>query len=290
MRPHLDHSGLVVADLESAGKQLHALGFNLSPLSQHTVPNPDGSLRLAGTANQCAMLQRGYIELVAVTDPAAKSFSNAEIGGFLGRFAGLHLLAIGTPDAGGVEKRLNSGTRPPVAMRDLHRLIATPDGPRDARFKLVVVPQLSGPDITFFFIEHQTPELLWTPLSLIHPNGAMSLLELVVVTEDLAAARPEFEKCFGLPAVSNGDHFTFALDKSRFLVMTADAAQNYYASPIPSRTLPHCAGQTVGVADLQTTKEILETHGVPFVHAGARLTVAPAHACGSFLQFVEEQQ
>src|SRR5690606_18193309 len=105
------------ADLDLAASQMRALGFNLQPRSLHTVPNEDGSLRLAGTANQCAMLTRGYLEIVSVTDPTAISFSNTEIGGFLTRFQGLHLLAIGTDDAGNVETRLNTESQQPVSLR-----------------------------------------------------------------------------------------------------------------------------------------------------------------------------
>lgn len=287
MTLHLDHSGLVVRDLSRAAQQMTALGFKLTARSHHTVPNPDGTLRPAGTANHCAMLQRGYIEIIAVTDPSADSFSRTEIGGFAARFEGLHLLATGTDDAEHVEARLNAGAQERVSVRALHREIDTPEGPHDAGFRLIVIPPLSGRDITFFVIEHRTPELLWTPASMVHPNGASTLLELVIVEADIDAVRPHYERVLGMPAGTDGEGLTFELDRSRYLVMTTDAAVRHFGAPLPPHDLPHCAGQAIEVVDLDATARLLTANNVPFGRTGDRLTIAPTHACGSFLQFAE---
>ncbi len=285
MSLHLDHSGLVVHDLTRAAAQMAALGFNLTARSHHTVPNPDGTLRPAGTANHCAMLQRGYLEIVAVTDALAESFSRTEIGGFAERFEGLHLLATSTDSAERVAARLNAGERDLVTARSLHRKIDTPDGPRDAEFRLIVVPDLSGPDITFFFIEHKTPDLLWTPASMVHPNGATALLELVIIDDDLDGARATFERVLGTHPVNGHGVLTFELDRSRFLVLTREAAARHFGALPPTHELPHCAGQAIEVVDVAQTAALLTANGVPFVRTGDRLTVAPGDACGAFLQF-----
>ena len=279
----------MVRDLSHAAGQLTALGFNLTARSYHTVPNPDGSLRPAGTANHCAMLQRGYLEVIAVTDPSAESFSRNEIGGFAARFEGLHLLAIGTASAGEVEARLNMWAEPFVAARSLHRKVDTPDGPRDASFRLIIVPQLSGSDITFFFIEHQTAELLWTPESMVHPNGATGLLELIVVDNNLETTGLLYEKAFGIGPTEGDGILSFALDRSRFLVLTEMAALRHFGAPVPTHDLPHCAGQAVEVADLSMTAALLTSKAVPFTRAGGRLTIAPEFAGGAFLQFAEAE-
>jgi hypothetical protein len=223
------------------------------------------------------MLERGYLEIVAVTDPAAVSFSRDEIGGFADRFEGLHLLGIGTTDAAAAEARLG------LSGRDLSRAI----GSAVARFRLVPIPPLSGADMTFFLIEHRTRELLWTPDSLTHPNGATALLELVVVAEDLAAAGQRYGAILGQPGEAESGVAAFALDRSRFLVMTPDAAAEHFGDPVPPHPLPHCAGQAVEVRDLVETAALLERNGVPFAHRGNRLTVSPSQAGGAFLQFVE---
>src|SRR5690606_29231778 len=114
------------------------------------------------------------------------------------------------------EARLNGLGTQPVELRSLNRNINTIDGHRNASFQLVVVPQASGPDVTFFFIEHRTPELLWTPRSIIHPNGALALLELVVVTEDLSAAGLLYAAVFGQAGTPRDGGLSFELRQSRF--------------------------------------------------------------------------
>jgi hypothetical protein len=287
MTKHLDHTGLVARDLESAAAQYRALGFNLTPRSEHAVPNPDGTLRPAGTANHCAMLERGYLEIVAVTDPGASSFSRTQIGNFTARFEGIHLLAIGTRDAAATAARLNAGGHALVEPRDLRREIKTGGQRREAQFRLIVLPRLSGPDVTFFFIEHRTRELLWTPGSTAHPNGATGLCEVVVVANEIEAARGLYETAFGLPAAELDGGLSFELEESAFLVLTPAAAGRHYGASLPTRALPHCAGQAVEVGDLAATAAELSTNGVPFLRSGGRLTVTPAFAGGSFLQFVE---
>lgn len=287
MTTHLDHSGLVVRDLAAAAAQLRALGFNLTPRSDHAVPNPDGTLRPAGTANHCAMLQRGYLEIVAVTEPGANSFSRTEIGNFTERFEGLHLLAIGTRDAAETATRLNAGGHAPVEPRDLRRQVDTPRGKAEAQFRLIVLPRISGPDITFFFIEHRTRPLVWTPGSMDHPNGATGLLELVTIANDLDAARALYETAFGVAPVALNGSLSFELDRSRYLVLTPAAAARHFGADLPVHALPHCAGQTVEVTDLATTAARLDANRVPYTRTRDRLTVTPAFACGSFLQFAE---
>lgn len=277
MSIHLDHSGLVVRDLDHAARQMTAMGFALTPRSFHTVPNADGSLRPAGTANHCAMLERGYLEIIAVTDPAAVSFSRDEIGGFAKRFEGLHLLAMGTTEAGALEASLH------LPGRDLSRAI----GNDVARFRLVPIPPLSGVDMTFFFIEHRTRSLLWTPELLVHPNGATGLLELVVLADDLEGAGKRYADVLGSPVPGGDGILSFPLDRSRFLVMTPEAAGEHFGAGVPEHALPHCAGQSVEVRDLATAAAVLEHNGVAFVRHNGRLTVAPPDAGGAFLQFAE---
>jgi hypothetical protein len=290
MSGHLDHSGLVVRDLDRGAARYRALGFSLTPRSDHAVPNPDGSLRPAGTANHCAMFERGYLEVVAVTDPGASSFSRTEIGNFTARFEGLHLLAIGTADAAKTAARLNAGGHSPVEPRDLRREISTNGGTREAQFRLIVVPRLSGPDITFFFIEHRTPELVWTPGSTAHANGAVGLYELVTVTNDLDEAGNLYERAFGVAPVAVGGGLSFELEQSRFLVLSPVGAGQHFGAELPAHALPHCAGQTVEVENLATTATLLSDNGVPFLRTGGRLTVTPDFAGGSFLQFAERRR
>lgn len=67
----LDHVGLYAHDMDAAAAMYQRLGFTLTPLSQHSGTHAvTREVVKAGIANRCAMLGHGYIELVAVVDPA----------------------------------------------------------------------------------------------------------------------------------------------------------------------------------------------------------------------------
>ena len=93
----LDHVGIAVADLDKAAAQFQRLGFQLTPRGYHTLPPPSpGAPRpLVGTGNNCAMLRRGYLELIGVTDPVYQGRLRADIA----RYEGLHVIAFGSEDA-----------------------------------------------------------------------------------------------------------------------------------------------------------------------------------------------
>ena len=93
----LDHVGIAVADLDAGEAQFQRLGFQLTPRGHHTLPPPSpGAARpRTGTGNHCAMLRRGYLEIIGITDPAYQGRLRAD----LARYEGLHLAAFGTEDA-----------------------------------------------------------------------------------------------------------------------------------------------------------------------------------------------
>src|SRR5260221_5245 len=71
--------------------------------------------------------------------------------------------------------------RPPV-----QRQRALPDG-RVMRFRNIVSRDAAVPEARLIVIEHQTPELLWQPDLMTHPNGALRLAETVICAADPAA-------------------------------------------------------------------------------------------------------
>src|SRR5690349_20670454 len=60
----LDHIGIAVPDLAAAAASYQRLGFQLTPLQQQSGPlEPGGPVVRWGSANRCAMLEQGYLEL-----------------------------------------------------------------------------------------------------------------------------------------------------------------------------------------------------------------------------------
>jgi catechol 2,3-dioxygenase-like lactoylglutathione lyase family enzyme len=116
----LDHIGIAVHDLDSAAAQYRRLGFRLTPRGFHTLPpGPDGVRPRAGTGNNCAMLERGYIELIGITDPG---YSGRLIEA-LARYEGLHIVAFGTQNSDATAAELRRAGVSAAAVRSLERPI-----------------------------------------------------------------------------------------------------------------------------------------------------------------------
>jgi hypothetical protein len=180
----LDHVGVCARELEPLAAAYEALGFRLTPRAQQSA----GGTLLA-TGNRCAFLRQGYIELLAIVEPG---LPDNGIGALLDRQEGLHILAIGIGDAERELARLRRGGLALDGIRPLER--PTPEGAR-ARFERLPYPD--APEGRIQLIRHLTPELLWQPQWLDHPNGAVALEEIFLRGGMESAAR--LSRLAGLP-------------------------------------------------------------------------------------------
>ena len=163
----LDHVAFAVRDLDAASADLAALGFHLTPIAPHT----DATGTPTGTANRCAMLGDGYIELIATIDPARPSRTLA---GFIERYEGAHILSLTVTDATAAQARL--------AAAGLSIAIATTARPTPygiARFERLPLTTTSP---RLQLIQHHTPDLVWRPEDITHPNGATALTEVIIAS------------------------------------------------------------------------------------------------------------
>jgi len=272
----LDHVGIAVADLDKAAAQFQRLGFQLTPRGYHTLPPPaPGAARQrVGTGNNCAMLKRGYLELIGVTDPVY----NGRLRGDIARYEGLHIIAFGSEDAAATAGALRKAGLEVTGPRPLER----PIDDKLAKFEIVdfVAPAL--PEAHFFAIRHGTPDLLWKPELLTHPNGVVSLDTLTIAVADPAEFAGRLGRFLSATPVAE-DGLLLKLAPGH--VRIVDSA--WLASHLPANTpaLPYIAGIGLGVADLAKTADYLTKNKIAFRREGDALLVAPTDACGAFLEF-----
>lgn len=73
----LDHAGITVRNLHAGRDAFLRLGLTLTQRSHHKGSRFPGSpIEDWGSANHCAMLSQGYLEVAGMTDP--EKFSNAK--------------------------------------------------------------------------------------------------------------------------------------------------------------------------------------------------------------------
>ncbi len=276
----LDHVGIAVADLDAAAAKFRRLGFQLTQRGYHTLPPPAPGAEppRVGTGNNCAMLRRGYLELIGVTSPAYRGRLRADIA----RYEGLHVIAFGAADAAEAASALRGAGIEVTGPRTLERPIQEKGKTQLARFEIVDLPQDLLPEGHFFAIEHSTPELLWKKPLLAHPNGVLSLETLIVAVTDPADLAHRLSRILAVAPVEE-EGFVLELKAGRVHVVDGD----WIAANLPGKMpeLPYIAGLGLGVGDIEKTADLLAKNGVRFQRKPRKLTVSPADACGAFIDF-----
>lgn len=280
-RFELDHAGITVRSLDDAETRYRRLGFTLTDRSFHVAPRrEDGKLVPAGTGNHCIMLRRGYVELIAVTDP----YYDGHLLGDLKSYEGLHLLALGTPSAEQARADLQQAVGHLGAIgevRDLARPISERGVAATAKFRLVDVPQGLFPEGFFFAIQHMTRAVLWQPHLLDHANGAETLLGAVACVGDPGGFLDRLAMTFGGERAGN----RLRLAAGEIEALDPDALGRRFPGVAPP-SMPFLAGIKLAVADLETARRQLAREGVAAHADPGRLWVAPDQACGAVLEFV----
>ena len=163
----LDHVVVnVLRGMDKAAAIFAALGFQLTPLGRHSL----------GSINHLMMTPGGYLELVGVP-PEGKQRQEVLDSPF-----GLNGLVLKSDDADATYARLEAAglaPSPPVAFS---RPVEIDGQALDARFRTVRVPAARFPAGRVYFCEHLTPELVWRPEWLSHPNGFVRLDRIEVVS------------------------------------------------------------------------------------------------------------
>ena len=278
----LDHVGVFGHDLASLSHLYERLGFQLTPASQHARPaSADEPAGLRGTANRCAMLQRGYIELLAVVDPSLDTLGVPEA---LSRYAGLHIIAFDVEDANATERQLtNAGM--PFTRTYLERDVTTPTGSGRAKFTQIKPEARCFPEGRIFMLRHETRELVWQPQYLAHPNTAQKLKDVLVAVNDLAEATNRFERYFGhTPFKADGfSRFSLA-DGTVFTLAQAGAlATRFPGLDLPVTPMP--VGMIIEVACVDTAQKVMQDNGVSSAREGDTLLVDAETSGGVLIVF-----
>ena len=283
----LDHVGTAVHNLDDGQKAFLKLGFQLTPRSHHKgVSRPGGPVEPWGSANHCAMLQRGYLEVLGIVDQSLFSTAKA----LLARYEGTHIVAFCPRSMDDVEAQLTAKGLPVDTPRALERMAAYGPGGhesrrvafRNARFTATVFTEAQ-----FQYTEHLTRDTMWQPHLLVHANGALALDRLTLCAPDPAALAAKLSPILGVaPQASANGEVRLALEHSDVCVLTPAAWQaRAPGNPLPP--LPAPVGFTVRTASLAQAKDVLKGNAIPHAESDGGIRVDAAHACGAVIEFNE---
>lgn len=262
----LDHVGHFVRDPESAAAALMRAGFAPTPKSVQVAP--DGGP--TGTGNVCAMLSRGYVEVLFKTADTAlgREFEVA-----LARHSGLQLAAFAVADAAAWHRRMGEAgfrTRP---LAPFSRPVGTATGTATAAFTVARVEPGEMAEGRIQMLTHHTEDAVWQPRWLDHPNGATGLSSLTIVVADVDEAAARYARFVRRPAERTRSGQAIRLDRGRIDLPTREA----FASPLPEidvPSLPFIAAYGVTVTSLDAVEAVLRAGDVGFRRAGEVL-IAP---------------
>jgi catechol 2,3-dioxygenase-like lactoylglutathione lyase family enzyme len=261
----IDHTLVGVRDLEAARALWTRMGFTLTPRGRHIG---------WGTANYCIMFGHTYIELLGIVDPT--QFTN-NLDKFLATREGLMGLAFASDDVEATKAGLLAAGLHPDGPKKLKRLLELPEGTVVPEFRLLYLPKEETPDLSAFVCCHLTPELVRRDEWMGHPNGALGVRSVTLLSDHPSKSAHAYRRMFGNTSIAetegrasirlnldwnppprNSSHFVDEL-----VFVTREALQEEYPEiqDWPRFPAPLPVVMTIDAWDSAITLEFLESAG-----------------------------
>jgi hypothetical protein len=275
----LDHVAWFVHDMAAAGRMFERLGFVLTPYTEHRNATPDGGSVPAGTANRCAMLERGYIEMLTAV-PGSETVLATQLRDALKGHEGVHLMAFTCADAQAERARLAAAGFDPLPAVNLRRTIATEGGGAGvSAFSVVRTPPQRMPEGRIQFLVHHTPDLVWQPGLISRANAVEALTGILVVVDDVAEVAGRFARYTGRSARPVPGGALIQLDRGRVAFARPQAAWTHRSTVLPPP--PVMAAVALRSRDLAASRAYFIRQGIRLdTDARDHLVIDPDDAAG----------
>jgi hypothetical protein len=276
----LDHVAHFVPAMGAAADALERCGFRLTPFTVQTNQVSGNSVP-AGTGNRCAMLRRGYIEILAAAGDTPLAHQLTER---LAHHIGLHLAAFSTADAADEHRRLAAAGFPVLPLVDMRRPVATGDGEKWAQFSIARVAPGVMPEGRVQFLTHHTEGLVWREPFLDHPNGARALAALWIAAAKPTEPAERFARFLGRPISREGEVCTITLGRGAVRAATPEFLERELGVE-PGPPLPYLVAYEVEVASRAQLERRLRSAGLDYLPARSSIVVPLPPSVGGSIVF-----
>ena len=275
--------GWFVPDMDVAGRQFEALGFVLTPFVAQNNADPEGGAPVpAGTGNRCAMLRRGYLEILTASEgvgtPLAQQLNEA-----VARYTGLHLIAFTIDDADSAHAKLEESGFAPQPPVHLRRPLAMPDGGQaEVAFTVLRVPPGAMAEGRVQMLRQETPDLVWQDYLVARDNGIAALGGVLLCVDDPVEASDRFARFTGRAARGSDEYRVIDLDRGRLGFATEDRCRALLPGlEIP--TTPFMAAVALQADDPRVIEELCASRHIGLLDDAGDGTVRidPAAASGA---------
>lgn len=278
----LDHLAYFVADLDVAGDTLSRLGFRVSGVNVQQNFSDDGSLVPTGTSNRLAMLEHGFVEVLAPT--GATPLADQMRAG-LKRYQGLHLIALSHPDVDAERARLIEAGFDMQPLLSLRRPVKAGDEERLTNIRMLRTQPAEMPEGRVQVLTNHTPDLFWTPGSSIHDNSVVAVTSVLLCVENPTEVAQRYARYSGRPSQAAAGHYWIQLDRGTIAAASHDRVASYlpgFAAP----GLPRMAAMALRARELAAVRRALARSGIEPLSSNDRaVLVGPSDALGSYVLF-----
>ena len=279
----VNHVGMAVRDMAKTAARYDAMGFLLTPYSMHSGAwKPGDPVARLAYGNRCVMFRNNYLEILASESAAAPS---PRIADFLARHQGGHIICFGTEDPHAVDARLKASGVKTSGVIPLQRNVDTPEGVRTAMFERVQFAPDASPEGYIQAARHLTPEYVYQPRYIAHPNQTVALSEVFLVTDDPDGFEMRYARFCGRKAKRGASRrtFSFPLASRLSLVAARDVTSVLPGSLLPPA--PCVAGVAVKSRDVAGVRSRLRDAGITFNEVDGRPVVPAEDAMGIAIVF-----
>ena len=279
----VNHVGMVVRDLTEATDRYEAMGFVLTPFSAHAGAwKPGEPVKPLGSGNRCVMFDGSYLEILANADPTVPS---ERLAGYLRHHQGAHIICFGSQRLEAVDARLRASGVATSGVIPLQRDVDTGEGMRTAKFQRVQFAPEDSPEGYIQAARHLTPDYIYQPRYIRHPNGCTALSNCYLVVEDVASYASRYERYTGF-APDRGDGIAqFRFDAGNALTLLSPLRALEMLPETLRPPIPGIAAVAFRCPDVASMRRRLNDAKLHFAEAGARLVVPAELACGIAIVF-----
>ena len=281
----LDHIVHAVRDLDAAADFYRRAGFTVGARNRHAWGTHNCIVQFPGVFVE--LITVGEPELIRIGAPGTFAFG-AFVRDFLTREEGLAMLVLeGKRPAEDVEAFRAAGIgnfKPFNFERDAKR----PDGtPVKVAFSLVFATDEKAPDVGYFTCLQHHPENFWNPVFQTHPNGAVGINGVIMVSENPQDHRHFFVAFSGVGDVEpNASGISAKTPRGEIQVMNPAVYGAYAGSSPPDLARgARLAAIRFKVRDKTEAMSALENGGITAVERSGKVVVPPDAAFGATLIF-----
>ena len=278
----IDHCFILVDDLDQAAEQYAAMGFTLSPRGIHSEAK--------GSANYTIMFPEDYFEILGIIKATALNVARRDALELHGQ--GLHAVACRIDDAHAAARDLDTLGIKTTGLNDFERPVKLADGTTGtAAFSTLSFMHEDVPLGSVFMCHHKTPETVWLPELIEHPNTACALNAILAVSDEPEKEAMQFSRLWAAGTVTATDGVyridTGAESAPLILLSLSKMQRQYPGIDLSSTASGAFTCLQIRVSEIETTRMCLSNNGIRVWETKSGIAVAAGDACGAIIEFVD---